>query len=275
MTEEETVPLNHSEEDETKVLRPHSLTASQSALKLKLFELLKSADIEDDDIKEYTPRDASEVFTPSNATTIVYPDHDDESKALNIINSHYDKQILLEEAEMIHKLHSWIEKKGKPAIKKSNELQLKCDKYEQEIRSINLELSTINDELNKTNKEKNELLSKYNNLNSHLSDLQQTIKTLEHHGKHTEKIQSALHDHHEQQFEEIKDSELKINELKQIISSLETENKNYQQLNIQYEEQHNVLTLKLQTKDHQIEELTTDRDSWEAKYDQTNQDLLV
>lgn len=279
MSADETVPLT-STDDVHQLNSPSSLSHQQSALKIQLLELYKSVDIEENESK--TSPSPSKAKKPlekafSAPTGNAEPDADDDNATKPIdenSNKLYDKQYQLEEAEMIQKLSEWIEQKGKPAIKKVSELQMKCDVFEQELKASKLEVTTMHDELSKLNKEKHDLELKYKELQSHEAELQETIKTLKFSHDHHEQLNTKLNEHHEDNTAEIKRVQSRVEEINKNNNDLKTENENLVKLNTQYQEQNNTLKTKIATKDEQITELTKDRDDWESKYDSTHESLL-
>ena len=87
-------------------------------------------------------------------------------------------------------------------------------------------------------------------------------------------VHTQLTDHHEQNTDQLKEYQTKIDEMNKSMEDLKIECENLTKLNQQYMEQNNTLKTRIQTKDEQITELTKDRDDWEGKHDQTHQNLL-
>eukprot|EP01083_Nonionella_stella_P015447 43238_1 len=245
---------------------PPPMVPETSDLKRQLFELLKSADIEEADIKDYTTMLPMQKL--DSLPNITEADALDNPKLENQVNSNYDKQILLEEAEMIHRLQEWIEQKGKPAILKVRELSMKTDQYEQEISSAKLELKALHDEMNKMRSEQNDLQSQYEAEKHRQSELVDTIDTLQ---QHTER-NSELFD---------LDSDQKMQTLKQQVETLTQTNDEYKTemehihaLNEEYMTQNTSLKIQMESKDEQIKELIKDRDEWQNNAETRQNEVL-
>jgi len=179
------------------------------------------------------------------------------------IQAGFDKEILLEEAALIHRLHEWILKKGKPAIMRVMELEDKVDDYEEQVNVLKHRIKVLSDEVTKVNEERNVLQFKYDNLSSDKAELQETVKTA---------LTYSLKDDSSNKSAKVRRIQSQIEELTSKDEAQSLEIDNLRKMNSQYMTETISLRKKLQHKDHQIAEIVAERDEWENRFAVTEQD---
>ena len=224
--EEETTPLkglednsfnykqaiNDDDSPSFNPISPQDLSLQQSEIKLQLLQCLRSVETDYDEIVSSNQRE-----------------------------SQVNKELLLEEAEMVRKLQEWIEQKGKTAIKNVSMLQSKCDEYEQKTKSLNMEIKALHDELEHVNKEKAEIQTKYDTLHSDHTQLQHTVETLqiEYHLNADKQDENLIDE------DKVKVFKAEIIQLNEAKAALRTEIEHMMDINRAMEEQNNALKTKI------------------------------
>jgi len=237
------------------------LVEQRSAFKEQLHELLQTSGIAEHDITAFSNDEPT--FAPLKSLRMTQ--HVDSVYAASEkMTSKYAKEILLEEAEMIRKLHDWIHRKGKPALDRVQELEMKIDEFAEDIKSLNLQKSALSDEIRGMNREKIEMEHKYQESMNQQQELRLQLEMLD----MTMKTVNATTGHRRGISGKIRASIIANDALTKANDELNAENQNVASLNEQYLQQLDALRMKSEEREHAVDELIVDRNEWQSKFEE-------
>ena len=154
------------------------------------------------------------------------------------------------------------------ALAQVDALEMRTEELEQKVSGLEMEKRALSDEVQKVHRDKVEIQQKYEESQSQQRELQRELETIA--------VATELngYGHHRRNSSSTTNAKIRASGLANDakIRALFAENENASSLNDEFVQQLSALRVRVQEKESAVEELTVDRDQWQSRFEQTEQE---